>query len=303
MIKRVRSPNYPAISLSAALDRVTALYRAHHKYAVSRELAAKAIGFGGLHGVSATAISALQKYGLVTKADDNEIKVSERALRILHPRSPEERAQAIKEAAYDPPLFAELRSQFDGTIPDEELLRNYLIHKGFAPAALASVITAYRETSEMAEGEEQAHDLAGDQPDKEPAAMPPVIPTLDPANRVSVAQQAKAESEIPERPIGRYDFEDGSYVRIVAGGEIDTEEALEMVETLIDLKRKEIARRKAPEKREAGHRPAEARSPTSSLREVIASAPASPYSGAGENDSDLHEKTEADLREPAVKIG
>jgi hypothetical protein len=36
-----------------------------------------------------------------------------------------------------------------------------------------------------------------------------------------------------------------SYVRIMAHGEIDTEEALEMVETLIALKRKELARRKA----------------------------------------------------------
>lgn len=49
-----------------------------------------------------------------------------------------------------------------------------------------------------------------------------------------------------ERPIGRYDYEDGSYIKIVAGGDVDTETALEMVETLIDLKRKELARRKKP---------------------------------------------------------
>lgn len=56
--------------------------------------------------------------------------------------------------------------------------------------------------------------------------------------------------ENAERSIGRYDFEDGSYVRIVAHGEVDTETILEMVkemtETLIALKRKELARRKRP---------------------------------------------------------
>ncbi|MFZ3237108.1 MAG: hypothetical protein WA184_17285, partial [Stellaceae bacterium] len=52
-------------------------------------------------------------------------------------------------------------------------------------------------------------------------------------------------AETGERPIGRYDYEDGSYVRVVASGDIETEEALQMVETLIELKRRELTRRKA----------------------------------------------------------
>lgn len=48
-----------------------------------------------------------------------------------------------------------------------------------------------------------------------------------------------------ERVVGRYDFEGGAYVRISAGGNIDTEEALDMVETLIQLKRKELETRRA----------------------------------------------------------
>jgi hypothetical protein len=46
------------------------------------------------------------------------------------------------------------------------------------------------------------------------------------------------------RQVGRYDFEEGGFVKIVASPEIDTEEALNMVETIIQLKRAEIARRK-----------------------------------------------------------
>jgi hypothetical protein len=46
------------------------------------------------------------------------------------------------------------------------------------------------------------------------------------------------------RQIGRYDFEDGGFVKIIASQEIDTEEALSMVETIVALKRKEIERRK-----------------------------------------------------------
>ncbi len=59
----------------------------------------------------------------------------------------------------------------------------------------------------------------------------------------AVVQQASV-LHTNERPIGRYDFEDGSYVRIIVGGDVGTDAALDMVATLIELKRKELAKRK-----------------------------------------------------------
>jgi len=47
-----------------------------------------------------------------------------------------------------------------------------------------------------------------------------------------------------ERQIGLIDLEGGGYVRIVCEGEIDTEEALEWAEDIIQRKRRELARRK-----------------------------------------------------------
>jgi hypothetical protein len=162
MEKRLRSPNYPALSLPDAIEKVTALYRAQHTHAAPREVVAKGIGYNSLNGASASAISALLKYGLLERIGD-EGKVSERALRILHPHSPEERGTAIREAALEPPLFAELNQRFPGRVPNDELLRNYLIRNGFAPSAVTSVITSYRETSEMVEREGWAHDSLREQ--------------------------------------------------------------------------------------------------------------------------------------------
>ena len=96
MDKRIRSPNYPALSLPDAIEKVTALYRNVHTHAEPREVIAKGMGFNTLNGASATAISALHKYGLLEKLGD-DIKVSERALRILH-NSAEEKAEAIRGA-------------------------------------------------------------------------------------------------------------------------------------------------------------------------------------------------------------
>lgn len=48
-----------------------------------------------------------------------------------------------------------------------------------------------------------------------------------------------------ERVIGRNDLEGGGFVAIVAFGEIETEEALDEAEDIIQRKRRELARRKA----------------------------------------------------------
>lgn len=44
------------------------------------------------------------------------------------------------------------------------------------------------------------------------------------------------------RTIGRYDFEDEGFVEIRIGGDVSTDDALEMVEVLVRLKREELER-------------------------------------------------------------
>jgi hypothetical protein len=236
--KRNRSPNYPAMSLPAAIEKAAALYRTIQAHAAPREVIAKGMGYQSLNGASATMISALNKYGLLERVGD-EMKVSERALRILHPHSPEERIQAIREAASDPALFVELAQRFPGTLPNEDLLRNYLVRNGFTQAASSSVILAYRETSELVEREERAHDSGA-------------IHNAEAHMQASSSVQANAnvirkQQEIQDgmRLLGRFDFEGGRFVKIEAFGEIDTEEALDMIEEIISLKRKSLAREKA----------------------------------------------------------
>jgi hypothetical protein len=240
MEKRIRSPNYPALSLPDAIDKVHMVYRAQHTHAAPREVVVKGMGYAGLNGASATAVSALMKYGLLDR-DGEDLKVSQRAMCIIAPHSPEEKAQAIREAAVEPILFNELAEKFPGRMPNEELLKNYLVRKGFAPAALSSVISAYKETSEMVEHQNVGYDASGNETEESSPMMQaqPVMPKHP--NSLSGMQDLVITSE--ERPIGRYDYEGGAYVRIAASGDIDTEEALDMVETLVRLKREELKRK------------------------------------------------------------
>lgn len=252
MDKRLRSPNYPALSLPEAIEKVNGLYRTLHNHGAPREMIAKALGYAGLNGASATAVSALHKYGLLER-DGEEIRVSERARRILTPLSDDERALAIREAAFMPPLFAELAEKFPGRVPNDDLLKNYLSRKGFAPGALSAVVLAYRETSEMVAsqaGPYVAAETATDEAQPMPVPSPAPSASAPPRPSPHWSQIASAPAE-KERSLGRYDFEGGQYVRIAASEGVDTETALEMLDVLIDLKRKELARQAR-----TGNRPA-----------------------------------------------
>lgn len=240
MDKRIRSPNYPALSLPEALEKVAILYRNQHTHAAPREVAVKSMGYNTLNGASATAISALHKYGLLEKVGD-EVKVGERALRIMHPNSPEERQEAIREAANEPALFVELNERFPGPMPSDEVLRNYLIRKGFAPAALSHVLLAYRKTSELARQEGAPYDSAPSV-EQEPAPMTPAT-AMQPA-------RPQAPAIIPQTPenerrIGILDLGGGDYVKIMATVGVTDAEALEWAEEIVATQKRVQSKRGA----------------------------------------------------------
>lgn len=242
MEKRVRSPNYPAMSLKEAVQRAGEVYTKQHTHGAPREVVAKSMGYNSLNGASATAISALIKYGLLEgRAED--IKISDRTMRILHPQSPEEKAEAIRDAAQAPELFKELAERFPGRTPADDVLRNYLIRNGFAPAAVSSVIRSYRETNEFVEEVAGAYDSPNQEPQQGDLSMHIAPPQAAGTGSAFVPKPLLLNDN--ERSIVTYSFEGGGVLRIIVGGDIETEEALEMAETQIAIKRNELKLRAA----------------------------------------------------------
>lgn len=167
---RVRSPNYPAISLREAVDRLNQLFNKAQNRLISREQAAEAMGYDGLHGASLGAISALLKFGLLEKVG-SQLKVSERGMSVIAPHDFDEGQSAINEAAFDPALFGELRERFLGVIPSDEKLRTFLIRKGFSSSALDRVVRSYRETMEMVTSDSEDLDMTEARPLVEEKSM------------------------------------------------------------------------------------------------------------------------------------
>jgi len=180
---RVRSPNYPSLSLPSAIDAARKIYDKEHTHKADPEVMAKALGYSGMNGASATALSALKKYGLLLD-EGKQLKISSDALTILvDPKDSVERAKLIVKAAFSPQLFSDLNEQYGETVPSDENMRAYLLKRAFSPSTVDAPIRAYRETMELvsevkklydqtAQGQEMQDDPLASEQQREPTRNP-----------------------------------------------------------------------------------------------------------------------------------
>ncbi len=145
---RVRSPNYPQLDLGEAINRVEQVFAKEHKHLAPKEVVVQHLGYSSLNGAALGALSALDKYGLLER-DGDKYRVSSRAIEILHPESSVKKAEAIRDAAFSPALYAELSQEFPDSPPSDENLKAFLIRRGFAPSALTRVIEVFRKTMDL----------------------------------------------------------------------------------------------------------------------------------------------------------
>ena len=150
-VQRQRSPGYPGIGLAKCVELVKKVYDNAHRGEVDSATLAKLLGYSAGSGQALTAASAIKKFALMEGRGDGH-KVSELALKILEPMNPEERRDAINEAARKPELYTEVMTRFGGKIPSDEVIRSFLIRQyKFAPIGADNFIKAFRETIELVE--------------------------------------------------------------------------------------------------------------------------------------------------------
>lgn len=173
MAGKLRSPNYPALSLPQAIDVVGKLWSEAKRSAVSHDAAAQAMGFKSLSGPARVAIGTLRQYGLIEKAEKGHIRISDLAVKILHGADDEEHAQALQEAALTPDLFMELaKSHIEAS---ENVIRSYLItKKAFAEDGARKAARAFKETMELAKVEGRGYTAPNAQ--EKPQAMAGELP-------------------------------------------------------------------------------------------------------------------------------
>ncbi len=149
---RHRSPNYPTVGLKEAVERVRKFYDVDGKAGAPSKVAAVHIGFASPHGQALSVLAALKKFGLIAPSGERLVP-TQRAIEItMLPVTDSRRAKALKDAALDPPIYAELIEQHRGTgFPSDEVLESELVtYHGFNRNSVAGFVKDFRETLDFA---------------------------------------------------------------------------------------------------------------------------------------------------------
>ena len=148
---RIRSPNYPQIDLGDAINLVAEIHKREGTNFASREVIAEHLGYSSVNGASEKKTSAITAYGLLERNSDRDLRVSDLAMRILHPEDDREKEEALAEAAGSPNLFREIRDKWPDTPPSDASLRSYLVRTGFNQNSVDQVVAIYRATCALAD--------------------------------------------------------------------------------------------------------------------------------------------------------
>jgi hypothetical protein len=149
MSKITRSPNYPKISFSEAIEKAKLIYKSAHQHTISDEEIAAALNYTSLNGRSMTVISAIKKYGLLEPAGDG-FRISEDAFNIFElPPESKEYIESLKKMAYSPQIFVELKETYGDSLPSDQILRHYLIKNKFNPNTADELIRNYHDTIDL----------------------------------------------------------------------------------------------------------------------------------------------------------
>ncbi len=176
MAGTMRSPNYPAATLSQALEALEKLWSEAKRATVDYEGAVKAMGYQSLSGPARAMIGALRQYGLIDKPEKGHLQISELGVTVLHGQGTEQH-RAIRQAATTPPLFNELAQTHAESSP--QIIWSYLItKKRFTDDAARKAAKAFKEAIWLAGGAGTGYTHSEAQ--EKPEAMP-AIDTIQPS--------------------------------------------------------------------------------------------------------------------------
>ena len=163
-MSKERSPRAPAESLPESLVRTEKLYTAAGRSPVTSEIAAKAIGYGGLSGASKTALASMSYYGLIQREGDNH-RISELGLRLIRPLGEADKLEAASMAALRPAIFAEIEENHSDCT--EPVLASVLLHSGFTDEGARRAAKVYKENVAFIESVAQSAHKPNEQPPKD----------------------------------------------------------------------------------------------------------------------------------------
>lgn len=155
--KKDRSPNFPFITLEAAVARAKAFYEEERRGAAPVSRVAKHWRYSPSSSGLLQTIAAMKSYGLMVDegtGQERKLRLTEMALRILlDSRSDStERIELIKRAALNPSVSSEVHGNWPDGLPSDDTLNHSLIfERGFSPQNAMRAAKILKENQRFAE--------------------------------------------------------------------------------------------------------------------------------------------------------
>lgn len=196
---------YPSISLSEAVKFIIQLRQSLGKGPYGRKDASIGLGYKGISGASATKISALVHFGLLTKSG-NTYTQSDLAERITHPVSEEDKHNAISESLMVPEIYNNLITDYSGqALPTQ--LGNILIRKGINAKISEKVAMNFQNSLEFAGLLKNGVILSkSDLTDKESSPTGPGNESPSTSSALAGGTENKNKKHISENLMGKWDL-------------------------------------------------------------------------------------------------
>ena len=152
--KRGRSPSYPGIALEKAIERAEVLRKAERSNFAAIDVILNHWGFKPKSGLGLVNLAALVKFGLLEdegSGNSRQARLTELALTILLGQHDlPEHLDAVRKAALNPPIHAELWRQYGQEMPSSMSMKLQLIRQGFLDTAAGDLVQEYIETINFA---------------------------------------------------------------------------------------------------------------------------------------------------------
>ena len=153
--KKERSPSFPFISLSKAIERARAVHEKYRKEPARVTVVGSAWGLGAKSSGLLQTVAALKQYGLMEDSgsrEDRKVTLTPLALRILVDSRPGQREAAIREAGLRPRLFAEYAPRWAGhRPPDDHCISELSLDRGFSTDSAKVFLRVFDDTVRFAD--------------------------------------------------------------------------------------------------------------------------------------------------------
>jgi hypothetical protein len=153
---RTRSPAYPYIDLRAALEKATVLWKVEGRHPAVIHVIMQHWGYKEESSTGYSCVAALKKFGLVDHegmGDERQIRLSNLALAILLDDDPNSvsRQEALKTAALNPRIHAELWDKYGPDLPSDQSLKRFLVlERSFNETAVDEFLDEYKQSISFA---------------------------------------------------------------------------------------------------------------------------------------------------------